>query len=81
MKTFEASIFSLIIPNLTKKDILLCLIGYHFEFVLPWTGCSMKRAIDHENRPREILEKFPIILTRLTFLFIYFLTFFLMRNF
>ena len=64
MKTFEASIFTLIFLNLIKKGILPRFIGYHFEFTLLWTGYSMKRVIDHKNSPREILEDFLTVLIR-----------------
>ena len=59
MKTFEASIFTLIFLNLIKKARF---IGYHFEITLLWTAYSMKRVIDHKNSPREILEDFPTVL-------------------
>ena len=44
-------------------------------------GILFERAIDHKNSPREILEKFLLVLIRLTFLFIPFLTLFHKRNF
>ena len=40
-----------------------------------------KRVIDHKNSPREILEKILIVLIRLIFLFLSFLTLFYERNF
>ena len=40
-----------------------------------------KRVIDHKNSPREILEKILIVLIRLIFLFLSFLTLFYKRNF
>ena len=40
-----------------------------------------KRVIDHKNSPREILEKILIVLIRLFFLFLSFLTLFYQRNF
>ena len=58
MKTSEASFFSLIFPNLIKKGIIPCLIGYIFEFTLLWAAYCMKRAIDLKSSPQEILEKF-----------------------
>ena len=39
-----------------------------------------KRVIDHKNSPREVLEKVLIVLTRLNFLFLSFLTLFYVRN-
>ena len=41
----------------------------------------MKRAVDQKNSSREVLEKFVIVLTRLTFLFLSFLTLFQGGNF
>ena len=58
MKTSEASFFSLIFPNLIKKGIIPCLIGYIFEYTLLCTAYYMKRAIDLKSSPEEILEKF-----------------------
>ena len=57
------------------------IFGCHVEFSCLWTGYSMKRAIDHKNSSREILEKFEIVLIRLTFLFLSFLTLFQSWNF
>ena len=64
-----------------KKCNLPCFFGCHVEFSRLWTGYSMKRAIDHKNSSREILEKFVIVLIRLTFLFLSFLTLFQCWNF
>ena len=58
MKKFKASFFSLVFLNLIIKRYFILFYWLFFEFTRLRTGCSMKRATDHENSPREILEKF-----------------------
>ena len=52
------------------------IFGSHIEFSYLWTVYSMKRAFNHKNSSREILEKFETVLIRLTFSFLSFLTLF-----
>ena len=63
-----------------KKGNLPCFFVCHVEFSCLCTGYSIKRAVDHKNSSREIIGKFVIVLIRLTFLFLSFLTLLQRRN-